>query len=171
MKTAAFLMLVVMGMAVGGCASTRQNTANQRPARLQLTVDANPIMSPLYEDEIAEAFAYRVSSSLHEQGFRGRIQYVERWETPRPNVPVLALSLMEWRVDRTGAVDCTFNATLTGNGQTQRLGFYHGNSFMVWPRRDWYARAQGYEEAVRDAVGTLAQRIEQSGLLEPMVTR
>jgi hypothetical protein len=166
MKTlVAFTAFLIAGFALGGCASTRQNTAEIRPVRLQLAVDVPPNMSILYDEEIAEAFGYRVSAVLHEEGMRGRIRYLDRWETPQPDVPLLTAQLREWRVDRTGTVDCTFTASIQLGGETKALGLFTGTSFMTWPRHDWYARAEGFEDAARDAVGTLATRLEQSGFL------
>jgi hypothetical protein len=167
MKTFLSATLVVLMANFAGCATTGRNTAaDDRPARLQVTVGVPPTMSMLYREEIAEAFGYRVSAYLHEQGFRGRIRYIDEWETPNPERPVLAVELQEWRVDRAGFVDCTFTASLATMGARQNLGVFHGTSFMTWPRRDWYARAEGFEEAARDAVTNLAARLEQTGMLD-----
>jgi hypothetical protein len=165
MMTATIALLAVF--LCGGCATTRRNTAeDQRPARLQITVGVPPSMSVLRSEEIAEAFGYRVAAYLHEQGFRGRIRYVDPWETPNAERPVLAVELREWRVDRSGFVDCTFTAELASAGSRRNLGVFHGTSIMTWPRRDWYARAEGFEEAARDAITNLATRLEQTGMLD-----
>src|SRR3954469_7809627 len=134
MKTFFSLGLISMlSVLLASCASTasRQNTADLRPPRLQLTVGIPGSMSRLRDEEVTEAFAYRVSSILHEQGFRGRIHYVADGEPLLPDVPVLALQLMEWRVDHIGNVDCTFTAAIgQGQGPGQRLGVFSGTSMM-----------------------------------------
>jgi hypothetical protein len=165
--------LLVAALVFAGCAATptRQSTlstmeSSRPPPRLQLTLSLPPTMSIIREEEISDAFAYRVSSSLHENGFRGRIRYVEFGDTPRPDVPVLAIHLYEWRVDRMGSVDCTFAATLQTQNGNRNLGIFHGTSFMMWPRHDWFARAQGFEEAAQDAVSALASRLEETGMLD-----
>lgn len=149
---------------VSGCATQRQNT-DTRPVRLQVVVSMPASMSLLRDDYVSEAFNYRVASYLHEQGFRGRIHSVYPGDDPLPNIPTLEINLMEWRVDRGGFVDCTFTAELVNHTTRRRLGIFHGTSMMTWPRRDWYMRAEGFEDAAREAIVNLAGRLEQSGLL------
>lgn len=162
------LASILLGALFAGCATqTQQNAAaNGRPPRLQVAVHVPASMSVLRDDDISEAFAYRVASYLHEQGFRGRIHTVYPGEEPLPGVPTLDVQLMEWRVDRSGFVDCTFTAELVNDTQRRRLGIFHGTSIMTWPRRDWYMRAEGFEEAARDAITSLASKLEESGLID-----
>lgn len=170
MKRITLFLWFAVGAVLAGCATshTQQNTAaNNRPVRMQLTVDLPASMFTIYDQEIAEAFAYRVASILHEQGFRGRIKYIDDGNFV-PNAPVLAVNLQEWRVDRIGNVDCTFTAAIRGPRGEQRLGIFSGTAIMIWPRRDWYARAEGFEDAARQAITELADRLEQSGVLEPV---
>lgn len=169
MKTLSSVILALLGACVlTSCASTGPSPSarqNDRPVRLQIVVDVPPTMNILREEEVEDAFAYRVISALREQGLRGRIRYIEWGEQPDPTVPSLAIFLHEWRVDRVGSVDCTFNATLqTPNGK-RNLGLFSGTSLMMWSRRDWFARSEGFESAARDALSNLAPRILQSGLM------
>lgn len=167
MKTLRLLWLLAALGLIAGCAATRQNVSeNGRPVRLQLTVGVPPSMSILYEEEVADAFAYRVSSILHEQGFRGRIHYVDRWSKPDAAIPVLAVELREWRVDRAGFVDCTFTANLQSPDGQKSLGLFTGTSLMTWRRRDWFSRAEGFDDAARDAITNLAARLEETGYLD-----
>ena len=167
MKPIPFVTFIVSAIVLSGCATTAGNTAaDDRPARLQLVISVPASMSVLHNEEVAEAFGYRVAAFLHEQGFRGRIRYVDQWDTPTADAPVLNVALQEWRVDRAGFVDCTFTAELVTAGGRHNLGMFHGTSIMMWPRRDWYARAESFEEAARDAVTNLASRLEQTGMLD-----
>jgi hypothetical protein len=168
--SAAFVSLACLFVSCAGT-STRQSTMDDRPPRLQVKVNVPPTMSVLRDEEIEEAFAYRVSSMLKEQGIRGRIRYVDEWETPAPNVPVLAIDLMEWRVDRGGLVDCTFTATINTPNGSKRLGVFSGTSIMTWSRRDWFSRSEGFEDAARDAISTLGKRLLESGLFEQPARR
>jgi hypothetical protein len=151
----------------GACAATptRSTTAAHRPIRLQMTVDVPPTMNLLVQEDVAEAFAYRVSAALHEQGLRGRIRYVERGDTLAPDVPVLAVMLREWRVDRLGSVDCVFTANLQTPAGSRNLGAFSGTAMMRWSRPGWYDRQQDFEEAAQDALSNLGRRIMQTGLL------
>lgn len=128
-------------------------------------------MNLLRDDYVAEAFAYRVSSALHEQGLRGRIRYVDFPDDVKPEVPTLEIMLQEWRVDRIGNVDCTFSAQLKTPSGTRNLGFFSGTSMMLWSRRDWFARRDGFEEAARDALGNLGAKMLNTGLLTDMMPR
>lgn len=169
MKTLASVIIALLGACVlTSCASngtSRSARNNDRPVRLQIVVEVPPTMNILREEEVEDAFAYRVITALREQGLRGRMRFIEWGDQPEPNVPVLAIFLHEWRVDRIGNVDCTFNATLQTPNGTRNLGLFSGTSLMMWSRRDWFARAEGFESAARDALGNLGPRILQSGLM------
>jgi len=169
MKTLTSVILALLGACVlTSCASTSPSRSVRnpdRPVRLQIVVDVPPTMNILREEEVEDAFAYRVISALREQGLRGRMRYIEWGEQADPTVPALAIHLHEWRVDRTGSVDCTFNATLQTPNGNRNLGLFSGTSLMMWSRRDWFARSEGFESAARDALSNLAPRILQSGLM------
>ncbi len=142
---------------------------NARPVRLQLRVDLPFSMNPIRDDDIAEAFAHRVVTALHEQGFRGRIKYVENGDTLNETVPVLDIRIYEWRVNRIGHTDCVFSAAVHGPRGEKNLGMFSGTSIMTWLRRDWFARADSFDDAARDALGNLKTRIDATGLVEPAV--
>jgi hypothetical protein len=167
MKALFVTCLASLAALAAGCSTTtRQNTANnQRPIRLQLAVDVPPSMSIIHEDEVAEAFAYRVITSLHENGLRGRVHYLDG-DDPNPDVPLLRLNLQEWRVNRVGMVDCAFIASLTNGGQTRDLGAFTGTSLMTWWRHDWWSRAEGYDESAHQAITDLARKLAEFGVLD-----
>jgi hypothetical protein len=143
----------------------------ERPASLQVVVNVPASMNLLRDDYVEEAFAYRVATALHEQGLGGGIRYVDFPDDLVPGVPTLDIVLHEWRVDRIGSVDCVFFATLRTPQGTQNLGLFSGTSLMTWPRRDWWARAEGFEDAARDALGNLGDQIRRTGLLPDMPPR
>jgi hypothetical protein len=154
---------------LSACNSARVGAAtspmNDRPAKLQLTVTVPPSMNLLLQEDVAEAFAYRVSAALHEQGLRGRIRYVDRGDALAPEVPELAVMLREWRVDRLGSVNCIFTADLKTRAGERRLGIFSGTSMMTWSRRDWFERQQGFEDAAQDALDNLGRKLKETGLL------
>jgi len=169
-------LLVLVGLSAGLTACSTVNSGArpgkpERPARLQIVVDVPPSMSMLRDDYVAEAFAHRVSSALHEQGLRGRIRYVDFPDDLKADVPVLDIMLHEWRVDRLGNVDCTFSAQLKTASGNRALGVYSGTSMMMWARRDWFARQDGFESAARDALSNLGARLIATGLLADMAPR
>lgn len=174
MKTTRFTSLFALAVAgffalAANVASSAEKSADKtpRPVRLQLQVGLPFSLNILRNDDIAEAFAHRVVTSLHEQGFRGRIKYVENGEPLDPAVPVLDISIFEWRVNRGGNTDCTFSAELRSPRGEKSLGLFAGTSIMTWLRRDWFARADSFEDAASDALTNLKARIDATELLEP----
>ncbi len=167
------LTAATLSLNFAACTSTptsgsAETAKANRPVRLQVTVDVPPSIDILRDDDIAEAFAYRVSSALHEQGIKGRIRYVEFGDDLTAGAPVLAIMLREWRVDRIGGVNCIFSATLKNGSTSKELGLFSGSSMMIWSRRDWYARQEGFEDAAADALNNLGARVLKSGLLPEM---
>lgn len=173
MKTLRFLSFLPVFtaalLAPAASALTAEKPADQspRPVRLQLRVDLPFSLNPIRDDDIAEAFAHRVVTALHEQGFRGRIKYLENGDPLNATVPVLDVRILEWRVNRTGSTDCVFAATLKSPRGEKNLGMFSGTSMMTWLRRDWFARADSFDDAARDALSNLKARLDATGLIEP----
>jgi hypothetical protein len=174
MKTIRLLpALLALGLVASApLAAALEKPADQTPrtVRLQVRVDLPFSMNPIRDDDIAEAFAHRVITALHEQGFRGRIKYVENGDRLDETVLVLDVRIFEWRVNRLGQTDCVFSAHLKSPRGEQALGMFTGTSIMTWMRRDWFARADSFDAAARDALGNLKARIDATGLVEQAVT-
>lgn len=153
-------------------ASPSDSAPKARPVALQVVVSMPPSMRPWLDDDIAEAFADRISSALHEQGLRGEIAYVTSFDHPASDRPLLSVNLIEWRRDRVGMVDCTFSAELSSPKGHENLGLFTGTGLAMFSRRDWFGRAEPYEDAARDALSHLYQRIAATHLLpgEPTVS-
>ena len=160
-----FGALVLAGCTSAPIAARTSIATPARPVRLQMTVAVPASMNILRQEDVSEAFAYRVSAALHEQGLRGRNQYVEQGDRSAPDVPMLNVMLHEWRVDELGNVDCTFTARLETPSGARDLGIFSGTSMMTWSRRNWMDRQRDFEDAAHDALTNLAQRISQTGLL------
>lgn len=128
-------------------------------------------MNLLRQEDVSDAFAYRVAAALREQGLRGPIRYVDRGDPVDPQVPTLAIMLREWRVDRLGNVDCVFTANLETPGGARNLGAFNGTAMMRWSRPSWYDRQQDFEDAAQDALSNLGRRIMDTGLLPDIGSR
>jgi hypothetical protein len=163
----AFCLAGLVAFATAAQAIEKSADKTPRPIRLQLQVDLPFSLNTFRNDDIAEAFAHRVVTALHEQGFQGRIKYVENGETLADSLPVLAINIFEWRVNRGGGTDCTFSASLKSPRGEKSLGMFSGMSMMTWLRRDWFARADSFEEAASDALSNLKARLDATGLIEP----
>lgn len=138
-----------------------------RAGLMQVTVNVPPSMRPFISDQIAEAFADRVAEALRRQGCKARIKYLDSTDTPATNQPLLAINLIEWRTDRIGSVDCTFSAAVTTPKGNKSLGLFTGTSMMMFPRRDWLARSDQFDDAAHQALNDLYKRISETNLLSP----
>lgn len=165
MKTLLTLIALCIGCAALPLKAASKKEHADRPLRLQVTVNVPVSMNTIRDDDIADAFAYRVATALHEQGFKGRVKYVDSYETPQTEVPLLEINLVEWRVDRTGNVDCTFGASLSGPLGKKNLGLFSGTSLMLWPRHNVFARADGFDQAAKSALGDLEKKVSESELV------
>ena len=154
---------------LSGCTTPETEAARAairaQPVRLQVVVIVPASMNMIRDDDAAEAFGDTVRSSLHENGFKGRIRLIDDGQNPAAGIPVLEINLTEWRVDPLGNVTCTFGATLRTPQGSKGLGLFTGGSLMTWLRRDWIARSDSFQDAAHDAVSNLADKIQQTGLL------
>ncbi len=170
MKTFLTILAAVGAFATAGLfAQESAPQQQQRAIGLQVTASLPASANVIRDADIAEAFGYMMCTKLHEQGYRGRIAYVDDVKQVAPNLPHLALNLMEWRVDPLGNVDCTFNATLTTARGTKSLGIFTGTSLIAWPFGSWSARDAAFERAAASAVTDLLKKMRESNLLPDAV--
>ena len=133
---------------------------------LQVSVDVPPSMRPWVSDDIAEAFAMRVGDALDHQGFKSGIDYVDRYSEPDAKRPLLKIRLMEWRTNHVGTVNCTFLASIVTPKGSDDLGLFTGSSMLLgFPRHDWFARREQFDDAARQALSDLYKRIEKTNLM------
>jgi hypothetical protein len=140
-------------------------TEKAQPGVMQVTVNVPASMRPWISDDIAEAFAGRVTDVLHQRGYKSKVHYVNRSEEPAADQPLLAINLIEWRTDHVGNVDCTFSAALSTPQGKKDLGLFIGTSMMMFSRPDWFARSDQFDDAARQALHDLYQRITETHLL------
>jgi len=159
---------VFIGAAVAAPKDAASKPAPAAPAKtmLQISVQVPPTMRPWLEDDVAEAFADRVQTALHEQGLKDGVVCLRPSEEPVPDKALLQVHLLEWRTDHAGMVDCTFSATLSARKQSRSLGLFIGTGMMMTSRRDWFGRVEQYDDAARQALRDLLERIRQTHLLE-----
>jgi len=172
MKTSIIAFALVIGAPVVVWAAPGKEPASPaapagktQPIALQVCVTVPPSMRPWREDDLAEAFADRVATALHDQGFVGRIAYVSSFDQPVADRPLLTVNLIEWRMNHVGMVDCTYSARLSASQGQDDLGIFSGTGLMMFSRRDWFGRADQYEDAARDALNNLYKRIAATQLL------
>lgn len=168
MKTTVLLFsLLTLAPAIAVTASAKDATSRAAPAptALQVSVDVPVSMRPWLDDDVSEAFGVRVSDALSQQGFKGPIKYLRIADKPSADVPLLEVSLIEWRVDPIGMVDCTFTASLTTSKGTKDMGLFTGTGLMVISRRDWFSLSDQFDEAAQSAMHDLYRHILATELL------
>lgn len=152
----ALSLVVVAGLAA--CSSA----VSSSPARLvdlQVQVDVPPTWRPFVDDNLADALARLLSDNFRRHGYAGYIEHVEPPRAANPDLPLLTLRMMEWRITRTGNAECTFSATLrTSAGETD-LGMVSSTEFTWIRERGRFGLARAHETAdALEGAATAAMR-------------
>ena len=114
----------------GGEKESAAKPAKAELPQLQLTVDVPAQWRPFLSDDLAEAFASRLTDVFRRRGYTGEVRFLDHDE-PNADLPVLAVRLINWRIGRTDTAECTFTASLKTTGQEHELGIFENTSF-VW---------------------------------------
>jgi hypothetical protein len=144
--------------------NTTEPTKEDLP-QLQITVDAPSHWRPFLSDDLAEAFGSRLPEVFRRHGYAGEVNFIDR-EAPRSAVPILAVRLINWRVDRNENAVCTFAAALTCGDRQHELGLFE-NTAHGWNNHT--AERWGFADALGDvadgALCDLATKLDETGLL------
>lgn len=138
--------------------------AAEEPA-LQAFVSVPPTFRPMLDDDIARALAYRMEETFRRQGYQGTVGFAAHPGDIKASIPVLELTLTEWRLDMTGNVQCTFSAKLTQGKAETNLGLFMGTGIHWTHTRDRWRLAGAYEDSANDAMKDLYRKIATDKLL------
>lgn len=144
------------------CATTQRP---EIPGTLKVQVNVPPSWSVLVDDRVSEAFVDRVREVFVRSGFDRPVEEVRYVEDASKLPYLLTINLTDWRINRVGAIDCTFSASLQTPRGTRQLGFY-SNTTMRWfggPGR--FGLSRSFEEAAEGAVHQLCDDVLKSELL------
>jgi len=131
---------------------------------LKVHVNVPPTWSLLVDDRISEMFVDAVRELLARRGFTSPVEEVRFVEDPAKTPYLLTINLMEWRMQRTGAIDCTLAASLQTPRGTKQLGVYHHTSFH-WLGSGRFGLAREFDEAASGALNDLCNDLARSELL------
>lgn len=145
-------------------AADTKAAAAEKPI-LQVFVSVPPTFQPMLDDDIARTLAYRLEDTFRRQGYQGITDYAARPSDIKADVPVLELTLVEWRVDLTNNVQCTFSAKITNQGKETTLGIFAGTGITWTHTRDRWRLASAFEDSANDALKDLYRRIAEQKLL------
>lgn len=139
---------------------------------LQLQINVPPTWRPFLDDDIAEALASILTDTFKRRGYAGVIDFIEEHRrAPNPDLPLLTLNLIQWRIDRVGNAECTLTADLAVPGQPKReLGVVTQTQLTWIQERGRYGFrrfeiADALEDAATDAMRDLFKRVADTGLL------
>lgn len=170
-----FLLLLSALLSVAGC-STPAKVAPDTPPGLQLQVNLPPVWHPLVEDDVSEMLASLVQVEFRRAGFQERIALLKSTDDVAEGVPLLIINVAEWRISRTGAAECLFNARLrTAGGENVAFGMVTYSDFTTM-RGDSgfnrpYALTDALEDAAVGAIRDLRRRVADSGKLAGFTKR
>jgi len=162
---------IVAALSVSGPrvrAVEKENTTT-KPAKaelpqLQLSVDVPPHWRPFLSDDLAEAFASRLSDVFRRRGYGGEVKFLDR-DDPRPDAPVLAIRLINWRIGRTDNAECTFTATLKNGSEEHNLGVFE-NTSLVWNNNmSRWGLADALGDVADQAIRDLSDKLSKDSLL------
>ena len=145
-------------------AAAAKPAAAEEPA-LQAFVSVPPTFRPMLDDDIARALAYRMEETFRRQGYQGTVGFAAHPGDIKASIPVLELTLTEWRLDLTGNVQCTFSAKLTKGKAETGLGLFMGTGIHWTHTRDRWRLAGAYEDSANDAMKDLYRKIATDKLL------
>jgi hypothetical protein len=125
-----------------------------------------PSLHPFRDDDIANAIAGDLIAEFNRDGYRSMVDYDFRAPNrERSDVPRLEVSLVEWRLTPTRAIECTFTASyVTREGSTD-LGLFSGTSLMMGLDNDLFLLSDDYDHAAYDAIDDLYRALTNKHLL------
>lgn len=166
---------IAAALLMGFIVTTRAATPDAKgvkAADLQLQINVPPTWRPFLDDDIADSLAGILSDTFKRRGFKGVLDYLDRdRRSPNPDLPLLTLNLMQWRIDRVGNAECTLTAELTTPGNAKRdLGIVTQTQFTWIQERGRYGFrrfeiADALEDAATEAMRDLFKRVADTGLV------
>ncbi len=141
----------------------------QRP-KLDVYVNVPPTWNLLVDDRISEMFVDAVRELLVRRGYAGDVEEVRFVDDPAKVPHLLTINLMEWRMQRTGAINCTLTASLQTPRGTKHLGIYHDTAFH-WMGSGRWGLARSFDEAASGALNRMCDDIVRSELLPALPRR
>lgn len=181
MNSASFRFVPIAALVLGlaACANTGVPSSSTQivngpvsgPNALQVQVIVPPSWRPMFEDRVADAFVGEIADQFERQGFNGRIGQLYQTDQPAPGTPVLTINLVEWRMDITGNINCTFTASVQSNGVSRPLGSFNGMAlrWMSGPGR--FGLSDAYDQAAQDAIQQLYQSLARTGMVPAIPAR
>ena len=146
-----------------------ENAPPPGPEVLQLRIDVPVSWEPFMSDDVADAIEGHVRETFRRQGFKGTWERVDMAEKASTETPLLEVRLLQWRISRTGLVECTMAASLrSADGEEISLGSFTATEFSWGPEGRWET-AEHFRNSAEDAARQIYRRLERGGYLPSMI--
>lgn len=166
MKRSHFFLSLLVGIVLlaSGCTTVAPPVTPTAPGTLQVNINVPPTWQPLLEDDIAAALVGHLTDVFRHDGYNGPLAEVSRGE-PSPGCVLLTLNLVEWRMDHSGNINCTFSASLQNERETRQLGLFNGMALRWANPPGRFGLGDTYGAAAEDALHELYRAVEKTGLM------
>lgn len=148
-------LICLLALAVSTLAFAASAHATSKVADLQVQVDVPAAWEPFLEDDVSEALVRILRERFRRLGYGGVIDHVQHPRAPNPDLPLLSLRLVEWRINRAGSSECTLAAALRPASSPDEIDLgLVSHSRLTWNRdrgRFGFARAQAIADALEDS--------------------
>jgi hypothetical protein len=165
-----FTVAMVAALSVSGPrarALEKENTAKPAKAelpQLQLAVDVPPQWRPFLSDDLAEAFASRLTDVFRRRGYAGEVRFLDH-DDPKSGAPLLTIRLINWRVGRIDNAECTFTASLKNGSEEHELGIFENTSFAWNNNGTRWGLADVLGDVADGALTDLSSKLSKDDLL------
>lgn len=160
-----FSLLFVMALGLPALIATAAPESDQ--TALEVHVNVPPSWQPFLDDDISQAFVSRLADAFRRSGFDGNVKELRRTDERTAGAPGLDINLNEWRVNRTGNVECTFHASfIDADGQAHSLGMFNATEFN-WGSNNRWQLTRAFEGAAESAATRLWRKLVEEGHLAP----
>lgn len=164
MKSLRFLLIsILISAGLSGVMPAAESAPSApKSAALQLRVEAPFVFNALYDDDIAEALYWQVKHALTARDKTLHIDQVTRGDGDGSR-PLVNVTLLQWRINRMGDIECRFMAEYRTADGTQSLGTFEGTTASIVRSRAFPAR--DFEKAAEEAGRQLRNALNERGLL------
>jgi len=161
LRLLSFFLLVVGGM--GFSAARAESTAPvSRGPTIQMKVDVPFNTDLIHRDEMADALFWRVRDGIRTKLRGVEIEEADGSEAAKDK-PLLTLTLIHWRQNRMGDIECQFTAEYSSFDGKLSLGTFEGVTSAIVRSRGF--EGEDFVKAAEDAGRNLGEVLRKQKLL------
>ena len=127
---------------------------------LQLMVVTGRDVHPFRYQAADEALANRFQTELKADGFKGNVDFLSSTDTPIATLPLLKITLTDWRATPGERAECDFSAALVTPAGTTSLGNFKGIVSMPRGVPSDHARVDALRLSAIHAIDSVYQDLQ-----------